>query len=85
MSCRCLRRLRRTRRTACAFAMPRAAREGVDRIALVVKNLRAMGAEVVEHEDGMDVPGGQTLHGGGDRFRAPITGLRWRFDRCVAG
>jgi 3-phosphoshikimate 1-carboxyvinyltransferase len=35
-----------------------------DRIALVVKNLRAMGAEVVEHEDGMDIPGGQRLRGG---------------------
>ena len=35
-----------------------------DRIALVVQNLRAMGAEVTEHEDGMTVPGGQTLHGG---------------------
>jgi 3-phosphoshikimate 1-carboxyvinyltransferase len=35
-----------------------------DRIALVVKNLRAMGAEVIEHEDGMDIPGGQTLRGG---------------------
>jgi len=35
-----------------------------DRIALVVKNLRAIGAEVVEHEDGMDIPGGQTLRGG---------------------
>ena len=35
-----------------------------DRIALVVKNLRAMGAEVMEYEDGMDIPGGQTLHGG---------------------
>ena len=35
-----------------------------DRIALVVKNLRAMGAAVTEHEDGMDIPGGQTLHGG---------------------
>jgi 3-phosphoshikimate 1-carboxyvinyltransferase len=35
-----------------------------DRIALVVKNLRALGAEVVEHEDGMDIPGGQRLHGG---------------------
>jgi 3-phosphoshikimate 1-carboxyvinyltransferase len=35
-----------------------------DRIALVVKNLRALGAEVVEHEDGMDIPGGQTLRGG---------------------
>ena len=34
-----------------------------DRIALVVKNLRAMGAEVQEFEDGLDVPGGQTLHG----------------------
>ena len=35
-----------------------------DRIALVVKNLRAMGAQVIEHEDGMDIPGGQHLHGG---------------------
>lgn len=35
-----------------------------DRIALVVKNLRAMGAEVTEHEDGMDIPGNQQLHGG---------------------
>jgi 3-phosphoshikimate 1-carboxyvinyltransferase len=34
-----------------------------DRIALVVKNLRAMGAEVTEHEDGMDIPGNQQLHG----------------------
>ncbi|HEY4009151.1 MAG TPA: 3-phosphoshikimate 1-carboxyvinyltransferase [Acidobacteriaceae bacterium] len=34
-----------------------------DRIALVVKNLRAMGAEVTEHEDGVDVPGNQQLHG----------------------
>ena len=35
-----------------------------DRIALVVKNLRAMGAEVEEFEDGMHIAGGQTLHGG---------------------
>ncbi|SEB37143.1 3-phosphoshikimate 1-carboxyvinyltransferase [Terriglobus roseus] len=35
-----------------------------DRIALVVQNLRAMGAEVEEFEDGMHVPGGQTLRGG---------------------
>ena len=35
-----------------------------DRIALVVRNLRNMGAEVEELEDGMIVPGGQTLHGG---------------------
>jgi 3-phosphoshikimate 1-carboxyvinyltransferase len=34
-----------------------------DRIALVVKNLRAMGAAVTEFEDGLDVPGGQKLHG----------------------
>lgn len=34
-----------------------------DRIALVVRNLRAMGAEVTEHEDGMDIPGNQQLHG----------------------
>ena len=34
-----------------------------DRIALVANNLRAMGAEVTEFEDGLDVPGGQTLHG----------------------
>ncbi len=34
-----------------------------DRIALVAKNLRAMGAEVMEFDDGLDVPGGQTLHG----------------------
>lgn len=34
-----------------------------DRIALVVRNLRAMGAEVSEHEDGMDIPGNQQLHG----------------------
>jgi 3-phosphoshikimate 1-carboxyvinyltransferase len=34
-----------------------------DRIARVARNLRAMGAEVEEFEDGLDVPGGQTLHG----------------------
>lgn len=34
-----------------------------DRIALVAQNLRAMGAEVTEHEDGLDVPGNQHLHG----------------------
>jgi len=34
-----------------------------DRIALVAENLRAMGAEVIEHEDGLDVPGNQKLHG----------------------
>ena len=34
-----------------------------DRIALVAENLRGMGAEVNEVEDGLDVPGGQQLHG----------------------
>ncbi len=35
-----------------------------DRIALVARGLRSMGAEVTEHEDGLDVPGGQTVRGG---------------------
>jgi len=35
-----------------------------DRIAAVVHNLRAMGAEVEEFPDGMKIPGGQTLRGG---------------------
>jgi len=34
-----------------------------DRIALVAKNLRAMGAEFTEHEDGLEIPGNQQLHG----------------------
>jgi 3-phosphoshikimate 1-carboxyvinyltransferase len=34
-----------------------------DRIALVAKNLRAMGAELTEYEDGLTVPGNQHLHG----------------------
>ncbi|HWB33089.1 MAG TPA: 3-phosphoshikimate 1-carboxyvinyltransferase [Acidobacteriaceae bacterium] len=34
-----------------------------DRIALVAKNLRAMGAEVKENPDGLEIPGGQSLHG----------------------
>ena len=34
-----------------------------DRIASVAKNLRAMGAEVEEREDGLKIPGGQKLHG----------------------
>jgi 3-phosphoshikimate 1-carboxyvinyltransferase len=34
-----------------------------DRIALVAKNLRAMGAECEEREDGLRVPGNQRLHG----------------------
>src|SRR5260370_6219618 len=34
-----------------------------DRIALVAKNLRAMGAECEEREEGLRVPGNQKLHG----------------------
>ncbi len=34
-----------------------------DRIALVAKNLKAMGAEFTEFEDGLAIPGGQKLHG----------------------
>jgi 3-phosphoshikimate 1-carboxyvinyltransferase len=34
-----------------------------DRIAPVAKNLKAMGAHFTEHEDGLDIPGNQRLHG----------------------
>ncbi len=34
-----------------------------DRIALVARNLRAMGAELTEQPDGFEIPGGQVLHG----------------------
>jgi len=34
-----------------------------DRIASVAANLRKMGADVEEHEDGLKIPGGQSLHG----------------------
>ena len=34
-----------------------------DRIALVAKNLKAMGASFTEFEDGLDIPGNQQLHG----------------------
>src|SRR5665213_1227952 len=34
-----------------------------DRIALVAKNLRAMGAEVKENPDGLEIRGNQSLHG----------------------
>jgi 3-phosphoshikimate 1-carboxyvinyltransferase len=64
-----------------------------DRIALVVKNLRAMGAEVTEFEDGLEVPGGQTLHGstidsGGDHRIAmafSVTALRAEGETLIQG
>jgi 3-phosphoshikimate 1-carboxyvinyltransferase len=64
-----------------------------DRIALVVKNLRAMGAEIAEFEDGLDVPGGQTLHGatidsGGDHRIAmafSVAALRAEGETLIEG
>jgi 3-phosphoshikimate 1-carboxyvinyltransferase len=64
-----------------------------DRIDLVVKNLRAMGAEVAEFEDGVDVPGGQTLHGatvdsGGDHRIAmafSVAALRAEGESVIQG
>ncbi len=64
-----------------------------DRIALVVRNLRAMGAEVEEFEDGLDVPGQQTLHGavidsGGDHRIAmafSVAALRAQGDTLIQG
>jgi len=34
-----------------------------DRLAAIAENLRAMGAQVEEHPDGLTIPGGQHLHG----------------------
>jgi 3-phosphoshikimate 1-carboxyvinyltransferase len=64
-----------------------------DRIALVASNLRAMGAEVVEFEDGLDVPGSQKLHGttidsGGDHRIAmafAVAALRAEGDTLIQG
>jgi 3-phosphoshikimate 1-carboxyvinyltransferase len=64
-----------------------------DRIALVAENLRAMGAEVTEFEDGLDVPGGQQLHGaeinsGGDHRIAmafTVAGLRASGQTLIRG
>jgi 3-phosphoshikimate 1-carboxyvinyltransferase len=64
-----------------------------DRIALVVRNLRAMGAEVEEFEDGLDVPGGQQLHGavidsGGDHRIAmafSVAALRAEGETVIQG
>ncbi len=64
-----------------------------DRIAAVAANLRAMGARVEELEDGMLVPGGQTLHGAeidsrGDHRIAmafAIAALRAKGDTLIRG
>jgi len=64
-----------------------------DRIALVARNLRAMGAEVEEFEDGLDVPGNQPLRGavidaGGDHRIAmafSVAGLRAAGETVIRG
>ena len=64
-----------------------------DRIALVARNLRAMGAEVEEFEDGLDIPGGQQLHGavidsGGDHRIAmafSVAALRAQGETLIQG
>ncbi len=64
-----------------------------DRIALVARNLRAMGAEVEEFEDGLNVPGGQALRGavidsGGDHRIAmafSVAALRAEGDTLIQG
>ncbi|HEX3985575.1 MAG TPA: 3-phosphoshikimate 1-carboxyvinyltransferase [Acidobacteriaceae bacterium] len=64
-----------------------------DRIALVAANLRAMGAEVEQFEDGLDIPGGQALRGatidaGGDHRIAmafAVAGLRASGETLIRG
>jgi 3-phosphoshikimate 1-carboxyvinyltransferase len=64
-----------------------------DRIALVAKNLRAMGAQVTEFDDGLDVPGGQALRGatidaGGDHRVAmafSVAALRAEGETLIQG
>jgi 3-phosphoshikimate 1-carboxyvinyltransferase len=64
-----------------------------DRIALVARNLRAMGAECEERQDGLRVPGGQQLRGaeidsGGDHRIAmafTIAALRARGESVIHG
>ncbi len=64
-----------------------------DRIALVAKNLRAMGAQCEEREDGLLVPGNQKLHGaeidsGGDHRIAmafSVAALRAEGESLIQG
>ena len=64
-----------------------------DRIALVARNLRAMGAQCEEREDGLRVPGSQKLHGaevdsGGDHRIAmafAVAALRAQGDTFIQG
>jgi 3-phosphoshikimate 1-carboxyvinyltransferase len=64
-----------------------------DRIASIATNLRAMGAQVEEREDGLKIPGGKTLHGAelesfGDHRIAmafSIAALRAQGDTLIRG
>ena len=64
-----------------------------DRIALVAKNLTAMGASFTEQPDGLEIPGGQILHGatidsGGDHRIAmafAVAGLRADGETLIEG
>jgi 3-phosphoshikimate 1-carboxyvinyltransferase len=64
-----------------------------DRIAAVAANLRLMGAQVEEREDGLRIPGGQSLHGAeldsfGDHRIAmafAVAGLRARGETLIRG
>lgn len=64
-----------------------------DRIALVARNLRAMGADCEERPDGLRVPGGQKLHGaeidsGGDHRIAmafAVAALRAQGETLIHG
>ena len=64
-----------------------------DRIALVARNLEAMGANFTERPDGLEIPGGQSLHGatidsGGDHRIAmafSVAALRAEGESEIAG
>jgi 3-phosphoshikimate 1-carboxyvinyltransferase len=64
-----------------------------DRIKAIAINLRAMGAQLEEHEDGLTVPGGQKLHGAeidsfGDHRIAmafAVAALRAEGATCIKG
>jgi 3-phosphoshikimate 1-carboxyvinyltransferase len=64
-----------------------------DRIAALAVNLRLMGAQVEEREDGLKIPGGQTLHGAeldsfGDHRIAmafAVAALRARGETLITG
>ena len=64
MSFRCWPRLHRTTRGGLIIRDAQELRvKESDRIDLVARNLRAMGATFTENHDGLEIPGGQKLHG----------------------